>query len=497
MLTSFKKMVLVLVLGCCLLPGMLITSAFAQKPGAQKPGVNFNTYLSDVQRRVTEVWSPLGAGRPRTVVVDFKIHQNGTESHLRVGESSGDDSVDSAALKTINEAAPFKELPEGSPSEVDVEIAFHYDVVKDKGIQLRTVARMPGVNPQLVVERRSDPVVDFGPYMAQLQRRIKHAWYPPKGEESRRIVVVFKIDNHGKLSHLRLDKPSGAQRADRAALRAVEDASPFNPLPQGSPKDVDVQFTFDYNVFGGASSLPPEEPPTTTPLSKKVPVTKEEVELNNEGVKAINADDLVLAIKKLERAVQRNPGYILAKENLAIAYNNNGLKLQNSPTEALDQFHKSLYVKPDNATTLQNLEGIIDSMGKNPKSFKDRVGLAEDALSKNDKIGGFIEYQQALSIREDPVVRAKFDEVARALDRNYRPVAISGDTSSARATSDKPAAIAAKPASNLFTFVPGWALMLTAMAVVFAVGLYFGNLRQNQAVNSRKVHRSDHEQGNT
>ncbi len=93
--------------------------------------------------------------------------------------------------------------------------------------------------------------VDFGPYMADLQRRIKRAWFPPKGQESRRVVVIFKIHSDGSLSHLRLDHTSGMAIADQAALKAVENAAPFRPLPSGAPTDVDIQFTFDYNVFGG------------------------------------------------------------------------------------------------------------------------------------------------------------------------------------------------------------------------------------------------------
>lgn len=93
--------------------------------------------------------------------------------------------------------------------------------------------------------------VDFGPYMADLQRRIKRAWFPPKGNESKRVVVQFKVHRGGELSNLRLDKSSGMAIADQAALKAVENAAPFRPLPPGAPDDVDIQFTFDYNVFGG------------------------------------------------------------------------------------------------------------------------------------------------------------------------------------------------------------------------------------------------------
>lgn len=98
----------------------------------------------------------------------------------------------------------------------------------------------------------ADPDVDFGPYMADLQRRIKKAWFPPRGQESRRVVVIFKIHSQGELSDLRIDKSSGVASADQAALTAVQNAAPFRQLPAGAPAVVDIQFTFDYNVFGGS-----------------------------------------------------------------------------------------------------------------------------------------------------------------------------------------------------------------------------------------------------
>lgn len=96
--------------------------------------------------------------------------------------------------------------------------------------------------------------VDFGPYMADLQRRIKRHWFPPRGQENRRVVVVFKIHTHGELSNLRIERSSGMDSADQAALAAVQNAAPFRPLPDGAPSVVDIQFTFDYNVFTGGGS---------------------------------------------------------------------------------------------------------------------------------------------------------------------------------------------------------------------------------------------------
>lgn len=92
---------------------------------------------------------------------------------------------------------------------------------------------------------------DFGPYMRELQRRIKRNWNPPRGNKSKRVVLVFKLGRDGRLLSLKVDAPSGNPESDHAALEAVKASAPFRPLPaEYRGNDVDIQFTFDYNVFG-------------------------------------------------------------------------------------------------------------------------------------------------------------------------------------------------------------------------------------------------------
>ncbi len=94
---------------------------------------------------------------------------------------------------------------------------------------------------------------DFGPYMRDLQSRIKRNWDPPKGNESKRVVLLFKIAKDGRLLSCSVSKSSGLPAADNAAINAVKLTAPFRPLPanfRGS--SVDIQFTFDYNVFGAS-----------------------------------------------------------------------------------------------------------------------------------------------------------------------------------------------------------------------------------------------------
>ena len=92
---------------------------------------------------------------------------------------------------------------------------------------------------------------DFGPYMRDLQRRIKMNWNPPKGNESKRVVLLFKIAKDGRLLSCSVFKSSGLPSADQAALDAVKLTAPFKPLPvEYKNSSIDIQFTFDYNVFG-------------------------------------------------------------------------------------------------------------------------------------------------------------------------------------------------------------------------------------------------------
>lgn len=92
---------------------------------------------------------------------------------------------------------------------------------------------------------------DFGPYMRELQRRIKINWNPPKGNESKRVVLLFKIAKDGRLLSCSVFKSSGLPSSDKAALDAVKLTAPFKPLPaEFKGSSIDIQFTFDYNVFG-------------------------------------------------------------------------------------------------------------------------------------------------------------------------------------------------------------------------------------------------------
>lgn len=95
---------------------------------------------------------------------------------------------------------------------------------------------------------------DWGPYMRELERRIKRNWNPPKGNVSKRVVMLFTIGRDGRLIAIKTLRSSGQPDSDRAAKAAIELTAPFKSLPpEFKGNNIDIEFTFDYNVLGAKS----------------------------------------------------------------------------------------------------------------------------------------------------------------------------------------------------------------------------------------------------
>jgi protein TonB len=76
----------------------------------------------------------------------------------------------------------------------------------------------------------------FAWYLQQIHRKVSERW-EGKAIPGKQPVVVFEIGRDGQISlgQLAVEKSSGNQRYDRAAVRAIEDARPFPPLPPEFP----------------------------------------------------------------------------------------------------------------------------------------------------------------------------------------------------------------------------------------------------------------------
>jgi TonB family protein len=76
-----------------------------------------------------------------------------------------------------------------------------------------------------------DPNFTYAYYIEQLLRQIDAKWTPPQAGTNIRTIVRFRILRRGEIERLDVAESSGLNAFDLAALRAVQNASPFPPLP--------------------------------------------------------------------------------------------------------------------------------------------------------------------------------------------------------------------------------------------------------------------------
>jgi colicin import membrane protein len=94
------------------------------------------------------------------------------------------------------------------------------------------------------VEGGADGLPDF--YLDEIVRKVSARWLKPMtGLPPSSTIVYFEISRVGRITSPRLERASGSALFDRAALRAVELAAPFGPLPKSRASGIlKVHFEF-------------------------------------------------------------------------------------------------------------------------------------------------------------------------------------------------------------------------------------------------------------
>ncbi len=160
-----------------------------------------------------------------------------------------------------------------------------------------------------------------------------------------------------------------------------------------------------------------DRPATTTILADKdqwgrpLPPRVVAERLTNEASSLLEANQLPEAISKLEQAIKLDAKTPYAKENLAVALNNLAIADQTPVEKRIDLLHQSLFWNPKFDTARTNLNNYLESIGHDPKSFAERVKLADQCAAKHDTKGAIVEYTEALSIKEDSGVRNKLAQL--------------------------------------------------------------------------------------
>lgn len=98
------------------------------------------------------------------------------------------------------------------------------------------------------------PHFRFPIYGARIEKRISALWSPPPlvvGLEGKETIVSFLLSRSGRIQEVQIEQSSGNSYYDQAALRAVYEADPLPPWPQGLHEPfLKIYFRFELGKEG-------------------------------------------------------------------------------------------------------------------------------------------------------------------------------------------------------------------------------------------------------
>ncbi len=106
---------------------------------------------------------------------------------------------------------------------------------------------------ELEKDRRAPkPQEGLKSYVELVVKRVeRHKHYPyisrQRGEEGS-VTVRFTVEGDGRVSSVKVEKPSGYPLLDKAAKRAIFESSPLPPTPDGRRRE--IKLTVNFNLVG-------------------------------------------------------------------------------------------------------------------------------------------------------------------------------------------------------------------------------------------------------
>lgn len=138
--------------------------------------------------------------------------------------------------------------------------------------------------------------------------------------------------------------------------------------------------------------------------------------LNNDGVKALDVGNFGLAIQRFEEALKVSPGYDIARANLTCVRSEFKKNLDNESMMA--ELRTEIFFHFPDQANRGKLEMLIKLSGRDPKSFEDRITMAQECQNKANYIGAYVECLEALKLRKnDARTRKSLVEIIHLLDK--------------------------------------------------------------------------------
>jgi TonB family protein len=115
-------------------------------------------------------------------------------------------------------------------------------------VESQVASKPPAAARTPVTVLQADGVVNGNPYLARIQHLISAQWIAPKVDvtgQPLQVVVKFRLDKSGRVSNIVVERTSGNEYYDLAAIRAVQSAKTLPPFPsEMSQLYLDTHFSF-------------------------------------------------------------------------------------------------------------------------------------------------------------------------------------------------------------------------------------------------------------
>lgn len=139
------------------------------------------------------------------------------------------------------------------------------------------------------------------------------------------------------------------------------------------------------------------------------------VELNNNGVIAINKREPDKAINLLLQALVKEPTYKHGRDNLAIALKMRALSDRTDDVSAVRDLVIVLLMQPDSDSARDALVKRISALGKDPKKAETFTALAADREKVGDRLGAYAEYKEAQKIKFDEAIKKTAERLRKEM----------------------------------------------------------------------------------
>jgi TonB family protein len=186
--------------------------------------VDFGPYLSLLQHRIRENWSPPDDKQDKTAIAEYTIAKDGRLLNVTLKQATGNPAYDDEAINAIKRSAPFPPLPSAyNKDTIRVEFTFDYNVIKSQ---------------------------KWSPYTQAVRQQIRQNWFKTpisKDKLEKTTIISFAISTTGALESTQIQQSSGDSAFDNAALETLKKSAPFAPLPDSLNKDLADHVTFIFN----------------------------------------------------------------------------------------------------------------------------------------------------------------------------------------------------------------------------------------------------------